>query len=148
MTKQNPQQHAQAKHPKQADQQSHQEALEQALAAQQKHSQQLDRILWYVLPILAILLSVVFANLNIWSTIGTAFVLCISFVMVGIKKKSLTITLAVVLLYCLVDNYLSYGMQFNVGGLKRQLLSMVLFISLIGLSRPMFERAMMNRQQK
>ena len=92
MTKQNPQQHAQAKHPKQADQQSHQEALEQALAAQQKHSQQLDRILWYVLPILAILLSVVFANLNIWSTIGTAFVLCISFVMVGIKKKSLTIT--------------------------------------------------------
>lgn len=148
MTKQNPQQHPQAKHPKQADQQSHQEALEQALAAQQKHSQQLERILWYVLPILAISLSVVFANWNIWSTIGTALVLCVSFVMVGIKKKSLTITLAVVLLYCLVDNYLSYGMQFNVGGLKRQILSMILFISLIGLSRPMFERAMMNRQQK
>lgn len=145
MTKQNPQQHPQAK---QADQQSHQEALEQALAAQQKHSQQLERILWYVLPILAISLSVVFANWNIWSTIGTAFVLCVSFVMVGIKKKSLTITLAVVLLYCLVDNYLSYGMQFNVGGLKRQILSMVLFISLIGLSRPMFERAMMNRQTR
>ena len=148
MTKQNPQQHAQAKHSKQVDQQSHQEVLEKALAAQQKLSQQLDRILWYVLPILAILLSVVFANWNIWSTIGTAFVLSVSFVMVGIKKKSLTITLAVVLLYCMVDNYLSYGMQFNVGGLKRQLLSMVLFISLIGLSRPMFERAMMNRQQK
>jgi hypothetical protein len=148
MTKHNPQQHAQPKHPKQADQQSHQEALEQALVAQQKYGQQLDRILWYVLPVLAILLSVVFANWNIWSTIGTAFVLCISFVMVGINKKSLTITLAVVLLYCLVDNYLSYGMQFNVGGLKRQLLSMILFISLIGLSRPMFERAMMNRQAK
>lgn len=122
-----------------------QDELQQALQAQQKHSETLDRILWIFLPILAILLSTIFANWNVYSTIGTAFVLTIAFIAVGIKKKSLAATLAITLLYCLVDNYLSYGFQFDITGLKRQLLSMVLFIAIIGLIRPMAERAMMKQ---
>ncbi|MCH4247672.1 MAG: hypothetical protein LKF82_07515 [Acinetobacter populi] len=122
-----------------------QDELQQALKQQQKHSETLDRILWIFLPILALLLSTIFANWNILSTIGTAFVLTIAFITVGIKKKSLAATLAITLLYCLVDNYLSYGFQFNITGLKRQLLSMVLFIAIIGLVRPMAERAMMKK---
>ncbi|OUY06707.1 hypothetical protein [Acinetobacter populi] len=122
-----------------------QDELQQALKQQQKHSETLDRILWIFLPILALLLSTIFANWNILSTIGTAFVLTIAFIAVGIKKKSLAATLAITLLYCLVDNYLSYGFQFNITGLKRQLLSMVLFIAIVGLVRPMAERAMMKK---
>ncbi|GAA5000672.1 hypothetical protein GCM10023206_02630 [Acinetobacter puyangensis] len=122
-----------------------QKELQQALQQQQKNSETLDRILWIFLPILALLLSTIFANWNILSTIGTAFVLTIAFIVVGIKKKSLAATLAITLLYCLVDNYLSYGFQFNITGLKRQLLSMVLFIAIIGLVRPMAERAMIKR---
>ncbi|MFC3903280.1 hypothetical protein SAMN05421749_10258 [Acinetobacter marinus] len=119
--------------------------LEHALAVQEKNRRDLDRILWIILPILALLLSAIFANWNILSTIGTAIVLGICFVMVGIKKKSLALTLTIVLIYCLIDNYLSYHMQFNITGLKRQLLSMILFVSLIGLTRFMFERAMMKK---
>ncbi|MFU8926856.1 hypothetical protein [Acinetobacter puyangensis] len=122
-----------------------QKELQQALQQQQKNSETLDRILWIFLPILGLLLSTIFANWNILSTIGTAFVLTIAFIVVGIKKKSLAATLAITLLYCLVDNYLSYGFQFNITGLKRQLLSMVLFIAIIGLVRPMAERAMIKR---
>lgn len=122
-----------------------QDELQQALKQQQKHSETLDRILWIFLPILALLLSTIFANWNVLSTIGTTFVLTSAFIAVGIKKKSLATTLAITLLYCLVDNYLSYGFQFNIPGLKRQLLSMVLFIAIVGLVRPMAERAMMKK---
>ncbi len=121
-----------------------QQQLEQALEKQQQNSKQLDRILWIALPIFALMLSTLFANWNIASTIGTAFVLTIAFISVGIKKKSLAITLSITLIYCLIDNYLSYGMQFNIGGLKRQLLSMILFITIVGLSRSFAERSMMN----
>lgn len=123
-----------------------QNQLHDALDKQQKLSRDIDRILWFVLPILALILSTIFANWNILSTIGTAFVLTIAFVAVGIKRKSLTVTLALTLLYCLVDNYFSYSMSFNITGLRRQLLSMLLFIAIIGLVRPMGERALLKQK--
>lgn len=123
-----------------------QNQLHDALDKQQKLSRDIDRILWFVLPILALILSTIFANWNILSTIGTAFVLTVAFVAVGIKRKSLTVTLALTLLYCLVDNYFSYSMSFNITGLRRQLLSMLLFIAIIGLVRPMGERALLKQK--
>lgn len=123
-----------------------QNQLHDALDKQQKLSRDIDRILWFVLPILALILSTIFANWNILSTIGTAFVLTVAFVAVGIKRKSLTVTLALTLVYCLVDNYFSYNMSFNITGLRRQLLSMLLFIAIIGLVRPMGERALLKQK--
>ncbi len=123
-----------------------QNQLHDALDKQQKLSRDIDRILWFVLPILALILSTIFANWNILSTIGTAFVLTVAFIAVGIKRKSLTVTLALTLVYCLVDNYFSYSMSFNITGLRRQLLSMLLFIAIIGLVRPMGERALLKQK--
>lgn len=119
--------------------------MQSALDKQRQNNQALDRILWIALPILAILLSTIFANWNIWSTLGTMIVLTLAFIYVGIKRVSLAVTLCFILLYCLVDNYLSYQQQFSIDGLKRQLLSMILFTSIVGLSRPMFERAKMKQ---
>ena len=119
--------------------------LHQVLDAQQQQSRAVDRILWVVLPILSFLLSAVFANWNIFSFIGTFIVMTIAFVAVGIKHKSLAVTLIGTLLYCLVDNYLSYQYQFSIDGLKRQLMCMVLFTSIIGLMRPMVDRALLNK---
>lgn len=129
---------------KSQDPQQHE--LQHTLNRQQKIRREIDRILWFVLPILALILSTIFANWNIFSTIGTAFVLTIAFIAVGIKKKSLATTLALTLLYCLIDNYFSYKYQFNITGLRRQLLSMFLFIAIIGLARPMAERAMLKQK--
>lgn len=119
--------------------------LHQALAAHEQQSKAVDRILWFVLPFLSFLLSAVFANWNIPSFFGTFLVLTAAFVNVGIKRKSLAITLIIVLLYCLVDNYLSYKYQFSIEGLKRQLLCMILFTSIVGLMRPLIDRAILNK---
>ena len=119
--------------------------LHQALAAHAEQSKSVDRILWYVLPIFAFFLSAIFANWNIFSFLGTFIVLTTAFVGVGIKRKSLAVTLIAVVLYCLVDNYLSYKYQFSIDGLKRQLMCMVLFIAIIGLMRPLVDRALLNK---
>lgn len=124
-----------------------QHELQDALAKQRQNTQGLDRTLWIILPIFAILLSTIFANWNILSTLGTAIVLTTAFVMVGIKKKSLAATLILTIVYCFIDNYLSYDFRIDITGLKRQLLSMILFIAIIGLARPMAERSLMKQNK-
>ena len=118
--------------------------LEQALDHHQKQTKDVNRILWIVLPILALLLSMIFANWNIWSLIGTFIALTLAFIAVGIKRSSLALTFVGIILYCLVDNYLSYKFQFSIDGLRRQLLCMVLFTAIISLMRPMLDRALTN----
>lgn len=118
--------------------------LHKALEQQQQHAQKVDRILWIVLPIFAFFLSAVFANWNIPSFFGTFIVLALAFISVGIKRISLALTLAAVVGYCLLDNYLSYQLSFNIDGLKRQLLCMILFTAIIGLMRPLVDRALIN----
>lgn len=118
--------------------------LHKALEQHQQQAKGVDRILWVVLPILSFLLSAIFANWNIWSFLGTFIVLTTAFVAVGIKRKSLALTLIGILFYCLLDNYLSYKYQFSVEGLKRQLMCMILFTAIIGLMRPLVDRALIN----
>jgi hypothetical protein len=125
--------------------QDHQQELDQALAKSQKNARELDRILWIVLPILAFLLSMIIANFTIASTIGSFVVMLVAFISVGIKKYSLLWVLSLSLLYCLIDNYWSYQLSLNSKGLQRQLL-MLLFISIVAMSRRFAERALMNRQ--
>ena len=54
----------------------------------QQHVQQkkVDRVLYFVLPIVAFLICVICANLNWQSTLGTFLVLWIAFYAVGIKR--------------------------------------------------------------
>lgn len=118
--------------------------LHKALQQQQKLNKEVDRILWIGLPVFAFLLAFIISNINIFSVLGTFVVLAVSFIMVGIKRKSLAVTLVAILLYCLVDNYLSHNYSFKIDNLKNQLLCMILFTAIIGMMRPMTDRALIN----
>ena len=109
------------------------------LDKQRQNQLKVDRILKIVLPLTAFLLSVICANLNWQSTLGTFVILTIAFLAVGIQRQNLWIWLLVLVVYCGLDNYLSFG-QFNFIALRLQLGSMLLFTLIIGIGRPYIDR--------
>jgi sorbitol-specific phosphotransferase system component IIBC len=55
------------------------------LAQQRQHQVLVDRVLKVVLPIMAFLLSVICANLNWQSTLGTFVILTLPFMLLGLS---------------------------------------------------------------
>jgi sorbitol-specific phosphotransferase system component IIBC len=55
------------------------------LAQQRQHQVLVDRVLKVVLPIMAFLLSVICANLNWQSTLGTFVILTLHFMLLGLN---------------------------------------------------------------
>lgn len=121
---------------------SDQDHMFNILDKQRKNQLKVDRILKIVLPLTAFLLSVICANLNWQSTLGTFVILTIAFLAVGIQRQNLWIWLLVLVVYCGLDNYLSFG-QFNFIALRLQLGSMLLFTLIIGIGRPYIDRWLM-----
>ncbi len=109
------------------------------LEKQQQHQRKLDRVLKIVLPIVAFLIATICANMNIASPIGTLIILIIAFWMVSIKRQNLRLWLLVIFVYCLIDNYLSYG-AFHLPGFSRQFGTMFTFVSIFGIGRPYIDR--------
>ncbi|BBF76817.1 hypothetical protein N5J48_06060 [Acinetobacter ursingii] len=118
---------------------SDQDHMFNILDKQRKNQLKVDRILKIVLPLTAFLLSVICANLNWQSTLGTFVILTLAFLAVGIQRQNLWIWLLVLVVYCGLDNYLSFG-QFNLIALRLQLGSMLLFTLIIGIGRPYIDR--------
>ena len=118
---------------------SDQDHMFNILDKQRKNQLKVDRILKIVLPLTAFLLSVICANLNWQSTLGTFVILTLAFLAVGIQRQNLWIWLLVLVVYCGLDNYLSFG-QFNFIALRLQLGSMLLFTLIIGIGRPYIDR--------
>ena len=52
-----------------------------------------------------------------------------------------------IIIYCLIDNILSYG-SFNLRGFNRQFGTMFIFLGVIGVGRPYFDRWLMKRELK
>lgn len=121
---------------------SDQDHMFNILDKQRKNQLKVDRILKIVLPLTAFLLSVICANLNWQSTLGTFVILTLAFLAVGIQRQNLWIWLLVLVVYCGLDNYLSFG-QFNFIALRLQLGSMLLFTLIIGIGRPYIDRWLM-----
>lgn len=121
---------------------SDQDHMFNILDKQRQNQLKVDRILKIVLPLTAFLLSVIYANLNWQSTLGTFVILTIAFLAVGIQRQNLWIWLLVLVVYCGLDNYLSFG-QFNFIALRLQLGSMLLFTLIIGIGRPYIDRWLM-----
>ena len=121
---------------------SDQDHMFNILDKQRKNQLKVDRILKIVLPLTAFLLSVICANLNWQSTLGTCVILTLAFLAVGIQRQNLWIWLLVLVVYCGLDNYLSFG-QFNLIALRLQLGSMLLFTLIIGIGRPYIDRWLM-----
>ena len=112
------------------------------LEKQQQHQRKLDRVLKIVLPIVAFLIATICANMNIASPIGTLIILIIAFWMVSIKRQNLRLWLLVIFVYCLIDNYLSYG-AFHLPSFSRQFGTMFAFVSIFGIGRPYIDRWLM-----
>ena len=109
------------------------------LAQQRQHQLLVDRALKVVLPIMAFLLSVICANLNWQSTLGTFVVLTIAFYAVGIQRFTLWYWLVVIALYVFADNYFSFN-GIDPSRLRFQLATMLVFVGIVGIGRPYIDR--------
>ncbi|QER40869.1 hypothetical protein F2A31_14635 [Acinetobacter suaedae] len=114
------------------------------LALQRQHQLKVDRILKIVLPIVAFLLSVICANLNWQSTLGTFVILTIAFYAVGIKRLTLWHWLTIIVLYVFADNYFSFN-GFDITRLRFQLITMFIFVGIVGIGRPYIDRWLMKK---
>ncbi len=113
------------------------------LDQQKIHRKRVDRVLYVVLPILAFLLSVMCANYNWQSTLGTFLILVIAFIAVGILRLNLKLWLVIVALYSLIDIYLSYSGQLPIQAVGRQMGTMLSFVGILGIGRPYIDRWLM-----
>ena len=117
------------------------------LAQQRQHQLLVDRALKVVLPIMAFLLSVICANLNWQSTLGTFVVLTIAFYAVGIQRFTLWHWLLVIALYVFADNYFSFN-GIDPSRLRFQLATMLVFVGIVGIGRPDIDRWLMKSNHK
>ena len=122
-------------------QQDHKEMFD-VLAQQRQHQLLVDRVLKVVLPIVAFLLSVICANLNWQSTLGTFAILTIAFYAVGIYRLTLWHWLTVIAIYAVVDNYFSFN-GIDPTRLRFQLATMLVFVGIVGIGRPYIDRWLM-----
>lgn len=88
---------------------SDQDEIFEVLEKQRQNQLKVDRILKIVLPIVGFLLCTICANLNWQSTLGTFIMLTLAMWAVSIWRLSLWMWMLIAALYCLVDNYFSYG---------------------------------------
>lgn len=119
-----------------------QKEIFEVLAQQRQHQQLVDRVLKIVLPIMAFLLSVICANLNWQSTLGTFVILTVAFYAVGIYRLTLWHWLTVIVLYAVADNYFSFN-GIDPTRLRFQLATMVVFVGIVGIGRPYIDRWLM-----
>lgn len=122
--------------------QQDQKEMFDVLAQQQQHQLLVNRVLKVVLPIMAFLLSVICANLNWQSTLGTFIILTIAFYAVGIKRLTLWHWLTVIVVYAVADNYFSFN-GIDPTRLRFQLATMVVFVGIVGIGRPYIDRWLM-----
>lgn len=120
-----------------------QKDLFNVLDQQRQHQKQVDRVMYIVLPILAFLLSVICANMNWQSTVGTFVMLLIAFLAVGIKRQSIWLWLSFIAAYSLVDIYFSYSGQLPPSAVGRHMGTMLTFTGILGIGRPYFDRWLM-----
>ena len=117
------------------------------LAQQRQHQLLVDRVLKVVLPIVAFLLSVICANLNWQSTLGTFVVLTIAFYAVGIYRLTVWHWLTAIVIYSVADNYFSSN-GIDPNRLRFQLATMLVFVGIVGIGRPYIDRWLMKSNHK
>lgn len=114
------------------------------LEQQRLNQLQVDRVLKIVIPITAFLLTVICANMNIWSTIFTFIVLWVAFYAVSIKRWPLWHWVIAIAVYCIIDNVLSHG-EFQQRQFGLQFGAMFIFLGIFGVGRRYFDRWLMKK---
>lgn len=125
-------------------QQQDQKEMFDILDQQRQNQLKVDRVLKIVYPIVAFLLSVICANLNWQSTLGTFVILTIAFYAVGIKRFTLWHWLIITTLYVFADNYFSFN-GIDPTRLRFQLITMIIFVGIAGISRRYIDRWFMRK---
>ena len=121
-----------------------QKVMLDVLEMQRLNQLQVDRVLKIVMPVTAFLLTVICANMNIWSTILTFVMLWVAFYAVGIKQWPLWHWVIALLVYCLIDNVLSHG-TFKQNQFSLQFGAMFIFLGIFGVGRRYFDRWLMTK---
>ena len=121
-----------------------QKVMLDVLEKQRQNQLQVDRVLKIVMPVTAFLLTVICANMNIWSTILTFVMLWVAFYAVGIKQWPLWHWVIALLVYCLIDNILSHG-TFKQNQFNLQFGAMFIFLGIFGVGRRYFDRWLMTK---
>lgn len=124
-----------------------QQELEQALDLHQKAIQYINRILTAVVLVIAFLLCVVVANYNWLSTVMTFIMASLAFYAVGVRKQNILIWIAILTTYVLTDNSLSHE-QFNINRFPIHLGGLLIFLTIIYISRPFLDQWMINSLKK
>ena len=119
-----------------------QQKMLDVIEKQRLHQLRVDRVLKIVLPIVGFLLSVMCANFNRLSLIFTIVISITALWMVGIKRQALWIWTTVVALYCVLDNFYSFG-SFDLKRYLYQFGSITTFIWIMGIGRPYIDRWLM-----
>lgn len=110
------------------------------LDRQRQQQKRVDRIMFVVIPIAALLITTICANLNWQSTLGTFIVLNLAFYASCIKRANLYVCMALITAYCLVDIYLSFNGTLPLSAIGRQLGTMLTFTGILSISRPHIDR--------
>ncbi len=117
------------------------------LDRQRQQQKRVDRIMYVVIPIAALLITTICANMNWQSTLGTLIVLILAFYATCIKRVNLYLCLALITVYCLIDIYLSFNGSLPPSALGRQLGTMLTFTGIFSISRPYIDRWFINSAQ-
>lgn len=124
---------------------SEQQRMLDQLAEQKLRQKQVDRILKIVLPIVSFLITVICANLNWQSTLGTFIVFWLGLYAVGIWHLNIYYSMAAVAAYCLIDIYFSFNGTLPIQAVGRQMGTLLTFMLILGLSRPYIDRWMIKK---
>lgn len=112
------------------------DSLTTALARQQQHEKRLNKVTVVVAVTLALIISVIAANQNVYSLLATFVATCLFLILASVYQRSLLLLLALVLVFCLTDNLLSHNLQLDQAHLLLQLVALGSFTTLFQLTRP------------
>lgn len=121
--------------------------LDMALKMYEATEKEINRAFILIVPIMAFLIGVIAANMTLWSPIAT-FVMCtIAFLAVGVRKQNLLVWVAVLSIYAIIDNILTYS-TFNPSALPRHLGTMLIFLAIIHFTRPFLGQWVVRSKKK
>ncbi|XID74854.1 hypothetical protein ACF3NA_10160 [Alkanindiges sp. WGS2144] len=111
-------------------------SLQQALLQSRAQQKRLNKITVITAVIMALLLSMITANQNLYSIVATFVVASGCFIAGSVYGRSLMLLIPLIMIYCVLDNYLSHDLIFHHKRFLLQFATLMIFTAIFHLSRP------------
>lgn len=121
--------------------------LQHALSQHRQILRRLNRVTLIASIILALVVSVIAANHNLYSLVATFIATLVLLNLAAIWQRSLALLLPLIILFCLGDNYLSHPSGFDHPHFLLQLIPLVVFTGVFKISRPYLVQWLSTQQQ-